>query len=51
MIKDADYYCTKNQMRGLYVGGDMVILPKNFTSLTSQNFTVSVRIRKKVQIR
>ena len=29
MRKDADniYYCTKNQVRGLCVGGDMVILP------------------------
>ena len=29
IIKDADniYYCTKNQVRGLCVGGDMAILP------------------------
>ena len=28
MVKDADniYYCTKNQVRGLCVGGDMAIL-------------------------
>ena len=30
MIKDADhiYYCTKNQVRGLFVGGDTLIFCK-----------------------
>ena len=39
MIKYADniYYCTKSQVRGLRVGGDMVLLPWNEPKIKSEN--------------
>ena len=39
MVKDADniYYCTKNQVRGLCVGGDMAILLWNEQQLYGSN--------------